>query len=656
MARDYADVLNGTFGDETIAPVAALSFIFGGSVRLLDEPDTKIERRIAMYPCITEPDLMEFAQGLVCVLAWELNSIDGVTAIPLLIKAPENEWIAEDSSFTPETFTLDGLGEDTIITAALRRDEIGFNISLAITTEIEHVEDLTFELRANGEHELLAAILDAAGRIGRWLDVGTDELTIENEAKPADKVPAIEWLKAVFAWHCTTLDDALNERPFSVSSVSFQRLTAAPDLGRMVIKGAALYMLWFQEIDLSVLDALRAFPRWQANAGPLARSIVELGKIREALELVNTAVEEAPEFAGNWLVLARMYSAVQQPTLAIETLQSAIEQHQDYAPLLMQYGDALMNYADQNTPLETVIFIEEDLEPASAFECIAAYERAARLLNGELQAMAYVQLIAAQARYQPAKLWQSFEVLATSDHTGVYTELALNAVAAQDEIVAAVSSLQKAVYSNPESSRIWRNLAYAQYLAGDHGGAAAAIREALDRVKDSRSRGEYELLSLYIQDPAVEEELAEVADNLSAGGSVTDRALELLEWIVSEAPHYIEGYLLLGRAYEANAETSTALEVLLDAEQNLEVDAEIYVAIIDLLLEVGEETVALDYVSKAIDVFPRHVTLLVRAALVMDGIGDRDGAKTFLRQAHNIAPYHREIMRVSTIFHNLDDE
>src|SRR5690606_30585305 len=130
--------------------------------------------------------------------------------------------------------------------------------------------------------------------------------------------------------------------------------------------------------------------------------------------------------------------------------------------------------------------------------------------------------------------------------------------------------------------RVWRNLAYAQYLAGDEADASISIEEALKSAEDIRSRGEYELLSLYAQDATIEAELAEIADSLSADGEVTDRTLELLEWIVTEAPHYIEGYLLLGRAYAANDEGGTALEVLLDAEQHLGADASIYVAIIDL--------------------------------------------------------------------------
>lgn len=658
MAKTYADVLNGTFGDEATAPVAALSYIFGGGVRLLDDTETHEERRIVVYPCVTDPDMTEISQGLMCALAWELNAFDGVTAIPLLTRSVTSEWSALDSVFTPETFTLEGLGEDTVLTAALKRDAAGFKMTFMATTDIEDTEDLIVELQASSENELLGTTLKAAARLSEWLGVDSSEASGVEQFMTT--IPdSREWLIAAFAWHRAALADAVSEQPMDLTSSAFRRLASdanQPVSNSLVIKGVALSMTWFEQVESTVLlTTLKSLPNWSAGAGAISRALIQMGKTREAMELISSAVEETPAVALNWLVLARLYGAVQQPALAIETLQTAIERHSDYAPLLMQYGDVLMSYADQNIPLEEVIFIDEDLEPAAAFEGIAAYEEAILLLRGEQQSMAYVQLITALARYHPDKLWIAFEALAVSDAEGAYTELALNAVAAQEEIDNGIASLQRAAQSSPSSSRVWRNLAYAQYLAGDESGATVSIQAALKQATDTRSRGEYELLSLYVQDATVEAELAEIADALGAGSEVTDKTLELLEWIVTEAPHYIEGYLLLGRAYDANDESATALEVLLDAEKNLGADADVYVAIIDLLLEAGEATVALDYVSKALDAFPRHIALLARAALVTDALGDREAAKGFLRQAHNIVPYHREIMRVTDIFRDSEE-
>lgn len=651
MARDYSDVLNGKFGDESIAPVTALSFIFGSGVRLLDESEAQEERRIAVYPCNADADLSEVAQGMMCALAWVLNSLDGVTAIPLLTNAPSAEWTPESSTFSPDSLTLEGLGEDTFLTGMLKRDPSGFNLVLSGTTDLEDVEDLSIELQAGDEDGLFRSVLTAATRFAVWLEADASDV---NEALLPAEVRSREWLAAAFAWHRTALSDAMSEKSFDFASPALQRLKLAsnePALTSLLVKGIALALVWFEQVDAVALsEAITSLSHWQESAGAIARALVELGETRASLELLETAVEAAPEFPLNWLVLARLYTAFQQPALAIQALQTAIERHQQYAPLLMQYGDALMSYADQGIALEEVIFIDEHLEPAAAFEAIAAYAEAARLLSGEQQAMAYVKLIAALARYDPEKIWQAFDALATADSTGTYTELALNAVASQEDIDHAIGILKKAAQSKPESGHLWRNLAYAQYLAGEEDGASTAISEALKYASDTRSRGEYELLALFTQDAAIEAELAEIADSLSAEGEVTDRTLELLEWVVTEAPHYIEGYLLLGRAYGANGESGTALEVLLDAEKNLGADADIYVSIIDLLLESDEETVALDYVTKALDVFPRHIPLLARAALVTDALGDREGAKAFLRQAHNIVPYHREIMRITGMF------
>lgn len=656
MARDYVDVLNGTFGDEKAAPSAGLSFIFGSGSRLLDMIDEHEGRRVVVYPCSSEDEISEMAQGMMCALTWVLNSFDGVTAIPLIMDSPLSavDWKPSASAFNPDSFMLDGLGEDTLVTAILQREFDAFKWVLTGTTDIEDEETFSIELRADDIGELPSLILEAADHLGLWL--GED---IDNLKHTRKKIlNSGEWLNAAFRWHQAALTRAINEQTFDLSASSFRDIVAVSTdsiLSQLTVKGVALAISWFEEMNAEQLvTSLTTLPHWQDGASAIARALIEIGDTRKALSLLETATKDAPEFPLNWLVLARLYTAVQQPSSAVETLQDAIELHQNNVPLLMQYGEVLINYADQNITLDEIVFIDENIEPAAAFEAIAAYEQAVNLLHGDQQAAAYVQLISALARYASDHIWPAFEALAAIDKSGSYTELALNTVAAQSDMEKVIPSLSQATQSNPDTGQIWRNLAYAYYLTGETDRASAAVDHALSHAVDTRSRGDYELLALYAQDRTLETELGEIANSLNVDSDITDRSLELLEWVVSEAPHYIEGYLLLGRAYAAGGESTTALEVLLDAEKNLGADAEIYVAIIDLLLEAGEEPVALDYVTKGLDAFPRYVPLLVRAALVTDALGDRQGAKAFLRQAHNVTPYHKEIMRVMEVFRDTE--
>src|SRR5690606_35749123 len=173
MPRDYADVLNGKFGDETVAPVTALSFIFGSGVRLLDDFDEQEERGVGVYACVADAGPSEIAQGLMCALTWVLNSLDGVTAIPLLIREPRAEWDAAASAYTPDSYTLEGLGEDTLLTAELKQSSAGFTWALTGTTDLEDVDDLSFELNVPSEDALFIAILQAVARFSVWL--GADE-------------------------------------------------------------------------------------------------------------------------------------------------------------------------------------------------------------------------------------------------------------------------------------------------------------------------------------------------------------------------------------------------------------------------------------------------------------------------------------------------
>ena len=104
-----------------------------------------------------------------CAVAWGLNALDGVTAIPLLTQVPVIEWTPADSAFSPETFTLEGLGEDTLLTAALNRDGAGFEFSISATTEIEDIDDLNVELFANSEEGLFKLVFNALARVSVWL-------------------------------------------------------------------------------------------------------------------------------------------------------------------------------------------------------------------------------------------------------------------------------------------------------------------------------------------------------------------------------------------------------------------------------------------------------------------------------------------------------
>lgn len=650
MARNYTDVLNGSFGEGDVPPVRGLSYIFGGGVRLADDINEQSERRIAVYPCIAPAEDSEAAQGLMCALSWTLNTLDGATAMPVLIREPVVDWSAADSAFGTDDLSLEGLGEDTIVSGRLSKDDVRYTLTLTATSDVDDSEDLVVRIEGADERELLNGILEAAGTFASWLGGSPSDIggiaTVQGE-----RAIVRRWLVEAFAWHRTCLAHAADDGEFGLGSSEFGRLTidsAQVELTGLTVRGIALMLTWFRSVDAVMLvEVVRAMPYWQVAAGALSRALVELRQTRLAIDTLEAAIGEAPQIALNWLVLSRLYTAVQQSKRAIEALQDGITANPTYAPLLMQYGDQLVAMGDEGRNLDEVVFLEEDREPIFAFEAIEAYREAVKLLHDEAQYIAYVRLITTLVRFDPAHVWPVFESLANQDSAGTFSDLALSAVAAQDDIENAVEPLETAARKFAEVGRVWRNLAYAQYMSGNGDAAAQAIATALSFAEDAKARGEYELLALYAQDRTVEAQLAEIADIVSARGEVSNSALEFLEWVVGEAPHYTEGYLLLGRAYVGTGEADTALEVLLDAEQNLGIDPDILAAITDLLLESGEETVALDYVSKGLDAFPRHIPLLARAALVTHLLGDEESATMFLRQAHNITPYHREIMAVT---------
>lgn len=653
MTRKYADVLNGKFGDEIPQRMGRdLSVIFGSGFRLAEAVDNRSRRRIAVYPCVTGPDDTEIAQGIMCLLSWYTNSVEGVTAIPVLVSDPSLEtWSPANSAFTPESFSLDELGEDSTIVSELTQGEQGYILVCVATSELEDEEDLRVEVRGNSLTDLLAEFVLQLPQFARWISGLEGENDLKGFVFSGSELALRDWLTTAFHWHLSTLHSAVVEARLELGPAHFMEKTAEfsqPVATWFLVNGAVLMSVWFERVDDgAIVSFCKSLNDWEIAVPSLSRMLVELDRTRVAVELLEHAVEQSPQYARNWLVLARIYLAAQRPDLMVEVLQRAIEVHKAEASLLMAYGETLITLAEDGVSLPSSILIDEDQEYSTWNEAAAAFREVISLTSNDQRCMGYVQLILVLSNSDVGQLLPVFRELATFDSTGLYTELALNIIAAREDIQEVLTGLEQATQFFKNSASVWRNLGYAQYLCGEAKAAGRSFEQALERANTNRSRGEYELLSIYAQDAAIESQLAEVADLVAAGNELTERNLEFLEWIVAEAPHYSEGYLLLARAYAAEGEGETALEVLLDAEKNVELEPEILVAIVDLLTEAGEDSVALEYVMKGLDAFPRSVPLLARAAQVTHGLGDDDGARTFLRQAHNISPYHKELLRVT---------
>lgn len=655
MSRDYATVLNGRLADEQVSRrTSGLSVIFGAGVQISENNSRQRGRRIAVYPCLCDVDLVEPAQGLMVVLAWLLNSVEGVTALPILTRnVTQSSWSSKDSLFGPGEFQLDGLGEDTIVTAVLSLSAGANTFKLTATTELEETEDLVITISSSSIGEIAGTLLRKFADIVEWLEgESPEELRVKFAGSAADDVLIAEWLTSIFGWHRVCLQRAGAAEPFKIDLSFIRNLNSSLETFPatwLLIQGIYLVSNWFEAVDARELaESCKSLGNWQEAASALARVLVERGETRPAVELLELAVEGSPGIAENWLVLARLYEATQRSDLAIEVLQRGIESNEADPGLPLHYGDLLMSLAEQgNNLLSSTILLEDNEEPTFWSEAVAAFEHVIQLTGGTLRLLGYLKLITALSELNASELWPRLEELATFDEAGSYVELVLNIVSARDDLSSSIAGLERATQMFSKSATVWRNLAYALYLCRDNVAASIPIRRALDLTTSDKTRGEYELLAVCIEVGEAEGELADIADRISAGNQPFERDLEFLEWIVSKAPHYSEGYLLLAKAYAVEGEGDTALEVLLDAEKIIGSDAEFLTAIVDQLREAGEFGVALDYVSKGLDLYPSDVSMLARGAQVAFELGDLDGAQSFIRRAHSISPYDRELLRVT---------
>lgn len=89
------------------------------------------------------------------------------------------------------------------------------------------------------------------------------------------------------------------------------------------------------------------------------------------------------------------------------------------------------------------------------------------------------------------------------------------------------------------------------------------------------------------------------------------------------------------------------MEVLLEAHKQVGDVPQLLNELTDLLIDDEDLSVALDYVERALAADPQHVPSLVRAARITYLLGDVDGAKVFLRQAHTLSPYNQGVVQLT---------
>ncbi|MBV6435766.1 MAG: hypothetical protein AELANPGJ_01009 [Anaerolineae bacterium] len=617
-----------------------MSAIFGATVAIHDDRPEQPDS-IVVFTTSTMETSHPLTEGVLCAIAALAARLEGVRVVPCVnIPAALKSEFAElggDSGAFEEA----GVSYEVVLSGRSVDSETGTTVTLLDLDEAREVAAIRI-----GDGVTLRSLMQAAEQIARYAaaEESSDGASSDMAADGGISEATIQHVAAMFRVNQEALAQGLGS-DFALIQEAQLGLSEAETV--VVIAAALNVADWFEVVDLQRLsEDVMALPHWRSAADWVAASLAQRGGIRLAIELLEAAVEGV-EMApvSTWLALARVYGAARRPDLAIATLQSALEQRPDDPELLRAYGQQLIAHHELEVVDQSAF---GDGSAEADVEALEALERALRASTDQQDRLTTLFLLVQGAVDVDSEVvWEYFSRLSQEDRAGRLADAALSALLVRDDFERAVAPAEQAANTPEASARVWRNYAFAAYHAGHLSEAKQAALTAAKLSESGPERGEIQLIAAYSESRGAEQLFSELADRIAAGREATERDLEFLEWLVEHAPDYLEGYIVLARAYANQEEPSTALEVLLEAHKQVGDVPQLLNELTDLLIDDEDLSVALDYVERALAADPQHVPSLVRAARITYLLGDVDGAKVFLRQAHTLSPYNQEVVQLT---------
>lgn len=641
------------------------SAIFGGGSLAGLNLDASTSIRIGMWPAISA-EAPEVANGLMAALAALLERWRGVTVYRIFAKLdgePENyEWTVAKSQFEVEDWQIDGLDDNTGIWGRLEQAADGWQFTVEVESDFIEADDpkiLMYQSRdING---IVNWLPTAAGEIVKFLEIEAQptikKLYDTQAQRDEDEVKAL--LSSFFEWELGLLS-GLWGVPWNVQD-SYERLIGEDDyssndfgawlvasaIARTMLPGYSEFEAHLPGMDF-VLERLNYHPL----AGiVLGNELYAQNREGMAVEGLEKTVEAYPDNADAWLVLANMYRQSGDLLKAVDTFQRAIEAEALSAALLFNYAQLLPLMEGAGWVIDAYILIdpEEITEQRVAWEAIEACEEAmrhnpdnpAQILATQTQLLIDV----AETDEDLERVWRVFKSLVNYDEEGEYTRIAIDSLYNLEEAEPALEILEDAVEEAPLRADLRINLATAYLVLEENEYAITELEEARKLTDDPLLQAEIERLMLVATDPEFETLTSEINDRLNAGTSINSDEIDYLEEILEQAPQYIDGYIMLARAYGLQNDTTQALEVLLDAEKVAPTDPDILEGLARLLWNSGETDAAYGYIRRGLKANPLHVPLLTLMGQFLFDDDDHDGARACLLRAEAISPRHPSLLK-----------
>lgn len=386
-------------------------------------------------------------------------------------------------------------------------------------------------------------------------------------------------------------------------------------------------------------EALAALPDDQHFAAQALANLARCGEREQALAQLEIRNDEQKETIIT-RALAAEYARAFRLADACEVLQAALQTGADQTGLALDYARQLVRLSESDQAIDDLPLTAPAGNPLDTedilSEACAAYEIVLRAEPADRDARYECLLILLEL--STARFWDGFGEMAGIPAAGESLRELIDELESWDgDLSPGRRILDEARAQAPERLELYFASAELLLLMDERDAALAALEEARASLDNGRreDRREWERLVLVAADEEFEIRLGEINASLR-GGRVSESDLEFLEDSLESAPNQLDLYLMLSAGYQLQGDLASALEVLLDAREQLGDEAAILHRLGAFTYRLGERETAQRYLDEGRRAHPHYLPILTQLALHHFDQGEDEAARPFIARAESL--------------------
>ncbi len=669
--REFANQLM-TLTQKRDTSAAQPSAIFGSATTLSRSLQLGPNHRIGFWPIVSQAE-PEIAMGLATVIALLLERWRDVRVYRVFSSNQtvdgEFTWTISDSQFGVDDWPLEELDDNVSIWGALSVNADVWSLRLEIENDVSDIEENTaFSYEAASLSSLYFSLPQIVSDIANELGFSGNIIKLDGSPNLSD-VNLRVFLRRALQWQvhlshsllrqewsedsildaleglcssASAVDDEIST--WSVASlVSHSTLPGYGDIGEIVLENA-------DKVTSSLSE-------WPLVVTVIGLTYYRSGEPQSSYELLETQVERTPEATIVWRTLAELYRNGGRAQDALDTFQRAIEEDATDSILLVRYADLVLNLDFDGHEIDEYILCDPDDEEIAGelplWEAIEAYKEALSLDPENLITVQHLVSRLLDVDVLDGEFWDHVQLLVKLDHSGERLRAVIETMYESTEIESLIQILETEQQIRSDDVTLLLNLAAANLVGENSEAAKQTLTIARKLTEDTSLIGEIDRLELEADDPEFDAKVTEYGQIIDAGRGLKNSDIDYLEEILERVPSLSEIWVLVARAYLAWNDSESALETLLDGYSHVPNDADLVAQLVDILWHSGQQSLALDYLKKSIEIHPFDVPLIARFGRYLFEYGDRDTARIHLARAEAIGPRHPELIKARTIVSNI---